>query len=152
MIDLQWVRALTVPMHIGPLYLTIRYQLSRALSLYRSSKWPPDLKSECRLGPRKEARYTFLFSQKVPASESPPGSPRGPLWREIPAYRAFLHISLSQRPKEKCVPPCSPKAGPLWKQTPIPEPYLEYLSASPVKEPFLQVPLMESPRRGMSRS
>jgi hypothetical protein len=37
--------------------------------------------------------YTFLFSQNVLASESHPGSPMGPLWREIPAYRAFLHIS-----------------------------------------------------------
>ena len=24
----------------------------------------------------------------------------------------------SQRPKERSVPPCSPKVGPLWKQTP----------------------------------
>jgi hypothetical protein len=40
----------------------------------------------------------------------------------------------------------------LWKQTPIPEPYLTYLSEYQVKEPSLQVPLMESPRREMPHS
>jgi hypothetical protein len=41
------------------------------------------------------------------------------------------------------------KDWPLCKQTPIPEPHLTYLSGSPVTEPSLQVPLMESPRREM---
>jgi hypothetical protein len=27
------------------------------------------------------------------ASESPPGSPTGPLWREIPDYRVFLPLT-----------------------------------------------------------
>jgi hypothetical protein len=44
-------------------------------------------------GPRKEPRYAFLFSQKVLADESPPGSPVGLVWREIPVYRALLPIS-----------------------------------------------------------
>jgi hypothetical protein len=44
------------------------------------------------------------------------------------------------------------KRAALWKQTPIPEPYLTYLSDSQVKEPFLQVPHMEPPRREMPRS
>jgi hypothetical protein len=29
-----------------------------------------------------EPRYTVIFSQKIPASKSNPGSPTGPLWRE----------------------------------------------------------------------
>jgi len=41
----------------------------------------------------KETRYTILFSQKVPASESPPSSPARPIWKETPTYRAFLHLS-----------------------------------------------------------
>jgi hypothetical protein len=82
----------------------------------------------------------FPFLSKSPGKRIPSRFPNGTLWREIPACRAFLHICLSQRPKEKSVPPCSPQAGPLWKQTPIPEPYLAYLSASPVKELSLQVP------------
>jgi hypothetical protein len=49
------------------------------------SYWPP-----C---PRKEPRYTFLFLSKLPADEPPPGSPTGPLWRELPVYMAFC-ISL----------------------------------------------------------
>jgi hypothetical protein len=35
----------------------------------------------------------FFFLSKVPANETPPGSPTGPLWKEIPVYREFLHIS-----------------------------------------------------------
>jgi len=50
---------------------------------------PSDLKSSCPLGPIKEPRYTILFTQKIPASESPPGSPMRPLWREIPLTGRF---------------------------------------------------------------
>jgi hypothetical protein len=46
-------------------------------------------------------------------------------------------------------PSMFPKSGLLWKQMPIPEPYLTYFSGSPAKEPSLQVPLMESPQREM---
>jgi hypothetical protein len=31
----------------------------------------------------------LLFSLKIPVNEPLPGSPTGPLWREIPVYRAF---------------------------------------------------------------
>jgi hypothetical protein len=37
-----------------------------------------------------------------------------------------------------------PQSGTLWKQRRFPEPYLTYLSGSPVKEPSLQAPFMES--------
>jgi hypothetical protein len=104
---------------------------------------------------RKEPRYTIIFSQNIPSSETPPGSPTGPLWREIPDYRTFyisldicLFISKALRNNR---PSMSPKAGPLWKQAPIPELQLTYLSGSPVKEPSLQVPLLESPRREITR-
>jgi len=39
---------------------------------------------------KKEPIYATLFPQRVPASESPPGSLTGLLWREIPDYRAYL--------------------------------------------------------------
>jgi len=58
-----------------------------------SSSVPHFLKSQRPLGPKKEARYAILFPQRVLASKSPPGSPVGPLWREIPAYRAFLPLT-----------------------------------------------------------
>ena len=99
----------------------------------------------------------FLFLSKVPVNEPPQGSPAGPLWRELPVYRTSLHIShsslkislnkeifpFSQRPWERRVPPCSPKAGPLWKQTPISRALLSISFGSPVKEPSLQVHLIE---------
>ena len=60
-----------------------------------SSSVPHFLKSLCPLGPKKEHSYATLYPQRVPASESPPGSPTGPLWRKISAYRAFLTLTLS---------------------------------------------------------
>ena len=48
-----------------------------------------------------------------------------------------LGVSLYLKVPKKSASPCSPKARLLWKQTPIPEPYLTYLSGS-----SLQVPLM----------
>jgi hypothetical protein len=42
-----------------------------------------------------------------------------------------------------------PKSGAPVETDVIPELYLEYLSEPPVKEPSLQVPLVESPRREM---
>jgi len=53
----------------------------------------PRLKISVSSGPKKGTQIYFLFSQKFPANESPPGSPTGPIWREIPVYRALLHIS-----------------------------------------------------------
>jgi hypothetical protein len=59
------------------------------------------------------------FSQKVLACESPTGSATGPLWREIPIYRAFLHLTLNVSvfifPSECLVrepPPCSLTGSP----------------------------------------
>jgi hypothetical protein len=56
----------------------------------------------------------FSFLSKVPANEPHPGCPTGPLWRGRPAYRAFC---ISQKP---------------------------HLSCSPIREPSLKVPFMES--------
>jgi len=67
--------------------------------------------------------YNSFLSKKVPANESPPGSPTEPLGGEIPVYRAFLYLSCSIS--------------------------LTYLLGSPVKESSLQAPLMESPWREM---
>jgi hypothetical protein len=42
---------------------------------------------------KKGTQIYFSFLSKVPANESLPGSPTGPLWRGRPVYRAFC-ISL----------------------------------------------------------
>jgi hypothetical protein len=84
-----------VPTPYSPLCPIIRFKLRKALSLYQISRWPLDLKSICPLVPRVEPRYSILFIQKVPASESPPCSLKGLLWREIPAYRTFLRLSFN---------------------------------------------------------
>jgi hypothetical protein len=91
----------------------------------------PRLNILCPLGPRKRHPDThFLFLSKVEVNEPPTGS----YGESCPLTRLFFYISLkflmkiplnkemypfSQKPKERSVPPCSPEAGPLWKQTPI---------------------------------
>ena len=39
----------------------------------------------------------FVFLSKVPVNEPHPGSPKGPLWRELPVYMAFF-LNISQIP------------------------------------------------------
>ena len=67
-------------------------------------------------------------------------STTGPLWRELPVYRAFLHISqiphknslnIQFFPSVKGNPPHSPKVLPLWKQTPISGTLLSIIFQSP---------------------
>jgi len=57
------------------------------------------------LGPRKEPTYTILFSQKVPASESPPGSPMWPCGeRYLLTGHFYISLDLSlyfQGPKKR---------------------------------------------------
>jgi hypothetical protein len=65
---------------------------------------------------KKGTLIYFSFLSKVPANEPPTCFPTGPLWRGRPVYRLFS-ICISQKP---------------------------HLSGSPVKEPSLKVPFMES--------
>ena len=68
------------------------------------------------------------FSQKLPARDSPPGSPVERLGREIPACGAFLHLSkyisycLSLRVPGKEAPSMFPNRVPTDRDTPSPEP------------------------------
>jgi hypothetical protein len=104
------------------------------------------------LGPRKEPRYTILFPQTVLTSESPPGSPMGPLWREMPAYRTFLHLPqyiyfyLSLRFYGKGAPSMFPNRVPMDRNTLSPEPLVYsfihsfmYVGLSPQKGALLHV-------------
>jgi hypothetical protein len=67
--------------------------IKRALSLYQSSRWPPDLKSACPLGPRKEPSYTILFSQKVPQA-NPLQVPQQGIYGERYPLIGHFYISL----------------------------------------------------------
>jgi hypothetical protein len=129
--DLHWVRALTVPMHLGfidrpfvPLNLILaqaspvplpKFQMATRLKILMSS------------GSKKGTQINYTFLSKSHGKPIPSRFLNGPLWREIPAYRGFLHLSL-------CIS-------------------LTYLSGSTVKEPSLQVPPpMKTPRRKMPYS
>ena len=103
------------------------------------------------------------FSTNVPVKEAPPGSPTtAPMERVARFHRLLLHVSriphkISADKKkfhhslERSVRPCSPKRGPYGNRLPFPEPYLAYPSGSPVKEPSLQVPLIELPQTEILR-
>jgi hypothetical protein len=77
---------------MGPLCPVIYINSGEPCSFTKVPEGPQTYNLKCPLGPRKEPRYTFLFS-KILADEPPPGSPTVPLWRKIPVYRAFC-ISL----------------------------------------------------------
>jgi hypothetical protein len=79
----------------------------------------------------------------------------------LPVSRAFFYISLELLIKVILIkrnftlllkalgkehPPMFPKMGLYGNRRPFPEPYMTYPSGSPVKEPSLQVPLIELPQ------
>jgi len=104
--------------------------------------------------------------QKVLVNEPHPGSPVwAPMERVAHFQSLLLHVSRIphksypdkkkfqpslEGPRKKC-PPCSPKWGPYGNRRLFPEPHLTYPSGSPVKEPSLQVPLIELPQRERER-
>jgi hypothetical protein len=114
----------------------------------------------------KELRYVFPFSLKSSSKRTPTGSPTGPLWRELHVYKAFFnvfpkfHIKIPlnnfipsvKDPRRGASLHVLQKRGTYGNRRPFPELYLSYLLGSPVKEPSLQVPLIELPRREMPHS
>jgi len=69
-------------------------------------------------GSKKGTQIYFFFLSKIPANEPPPGSPTGPLWREIPVYRAFcvsvknlIKIPLNKKALRKERPSKFPRSG-----------------------------------------
>jgi len=95
--DLHWVRALMVPMHLGLIdgpfvpHNLIPAQESPVPSL--KFQMAPRLKIVMSSGSTKGNQMYYPFLSKVPASESLPFSPVGPLQREMPISRTFLNIS-----------------------------------------------------------
>jgi len=63
----------------------------------------PSLKILMSSGSKKGTLIYYSFLSRVPASESPPGSPTGPLWKEMPVSWAFLDIS-SRVPSKGALP------------------------------------------------
>jgi hypothetical protein len=53
----------------------------------------PRLKILMSSGSKEGTQIYYSFLSKIPPNVSPPDSPTGPLWREIPPRRAYLHFS-----------------------------------------------------------
>ena len=92
--DLHWVRALTVPMHLGlidgpfvPHNLISTQQSPVPLLKFQMV---PRLKILMSSGSKKRTQICFSFLSKVLANEPPPGSPSGPLWDDW-YYTKRLH-------------------------------------------------------------
>jgi len=96
----------------------------------------------------------FLFPSKVPVKERPPGSPTGPLWRELPVDGDFFtYLSkLSQTfskikkfspslkgPRKGLSLHVPQKRGPNGNRPPFTEPYLAYLSVAGVQRPGISI-------------
>jgi hypothetical protein len=141
--DLQWVRTLMVPMHLG---LLDKPFVPHNLISAPDSPVPlpklqmtPTLKILMSSGSKKGTQIYFPFLSKSPGKRFPYRFPNGaPIESDTRLQGIFTHLLIYlfiSKALRKERPFCPPKAGPLWKQTPIPEPYLTYLSGSPVKEP-----------------
>jgi len=107
---------------------------------------------------------SFICHSTLPVSEPPPDSPTGaPMERvaclhslllcvlqiphKIPLLKNYFFLSKALRKEH---PSMFPKEwGPYGNRHPFPEPYLAYPSGSPVKDPSLQVSLIELPRTEM---
>ena len=78
-LDRPFVPHTLMPSHGSPVPLQ-KFQIALKLRLQTSS------------GPKKKEPKCYCLS-KSPVNEPLPGSPTGPLWRELPVSRAFFYIS-----------------------------------------------------------
>ena len=113
----------------------------------------PRLKLLMSSGSKKGTQIYYPFSlkksQQVNPLQVPPWGPYG----ERYLLTGHFDISLYRNgPKKRASLHGPQKRGPYGNGRPFPEHYLTYLSGSPVKEPSLQVPHMQSPRREMPSS
>jgi len=76
---------------------------------------------------------SFIHPSTSTVYEPHPGSPVGPLWREMPVSRAFFYTS-SRVPKEKVPPPRFPSQSSLRERRSTSEAPFNHLSKSPVNE------------------
>ena len=137
---MRWVQALTVPIHLGLIYGSF---VPNTLISTQESPVPlpkfqmaPSLKILMSSGSKKGTQIYFTFLSKSPGKRILSRFlNRAPMERDTclqgiyTSLLIYLFISKALR-----------KERPLWKQTPIPEPYLTYLSGSPVKEPSFRSP------------
>ena len=137
-----------MPSH-GSLVPLLKFQTALNLRLLLSSGFK-----------KKEPKYYILSKslKSEPTPTPPPGSPLGPLLREMPVSRAIFYTSLGfpnkqgllikshlslKFPAQVANSPWFPQRGHYGERHLCPEPSLAYPSESPVKEPSLQVPLLE---------
>jgi hypothetical protein len=129
LIDLQWIRALTVPKHLGlmdrpfvPYNLISSQESPVPLPKFQMARW---LKILMSFGFKNGNQIYYSFLSRTFRQANPLQNPeRGPMEGDNCLQCIFtyllLYLFISKALwKERS---CSPKAGSLWKQTPIPDP------------------------------
>jgi hypothetical protein len=119
MVDLHWVQALTVPLHLGiidrpfvPHNLTSAQESLVPLPKFQMA---PRLKILMSSGSMKGTQIYYPFlSRKSGQADSLQVTKQGPSGERYSLTWHF-YVSLSKRLYGKSVPPCPAKAGSLWK-------------------------------------
>jgi hypothetical protein len=94
------------------------------------------MSSGCKKGPQIYYPLLSKKSRQANPLQVPQRGPYGERYLLTGHFYISLDISLYlQGPTKTASLHVPPKLGPLWKQTLMPEPYLTFLSGSPVKEP-----------------
>ena len=102
------------------------------MSTLPGSSWGALMERDARL--QSLFYVTFIHLSKSPVHEPPPGSPMGPLWKEVPVTRAFLFINF-RAPSKQASLQVSPHRAPIERNAPFPEPSFKYLSEFLVNGP-----------------
>jgi len=117
----------------------LKFQMTLTLKILMSSE------------SKKGNQIYFSFLSKIPADKSPSVSPAGPLWREIPIYRAFclsleklIKIPLNKKALRMKCPSMFPKSrAPMEADTHF-RALLNISFGVPSKGALPRVPFMES--------
>ena len=136
LIDLHWVQALTVQLHLGlidgpfvPHNLISAQESPVPLPKFQMT---PRLKILMSSGSMKGNQMYYPFLSKSPNKRIPSRFPkRAPMERDTHLqgiFTSLLMYLIISKALHKQRPSMFSKSRPLWKQTPIPETYLTYLS------------------------
>ena len=160
LIDLHWVQALTVPLNLGlidgpfvPHNLISAQESPVPLPKFQMA---PRLKTLMSSGSMKGTQIYYPFLSKSPNKRIPSSFPkRASMERDIHLQGIFtsllIYLFISKALRKQHPSMFSKSRAPVETDAHSRD-LLTYLSGSPVKEPSLQVPLIESPQREMSCS
>jgi hypothetical protein len=143
-IDLHWVRALTVPMHLGltdgpfvPCNLISAQDSPVPLPRFQMA---PIFKILMSSVSKKGTKTYYSFLSKRPGKRIPSRFPNGAPWRERPYLLICLFDISFGFPSKGALPPGPPHRVPSERDTPFLEPSFIHHSKYSVRAPPLLIP------------